>query len=183
MGWRQGDGASVTGGILSRMGGRKRVAAPWLVAALVAACVAVLGPGSAVAQDQTPPYWASIDAPRAILRRGPSQQMRALWEYHRPGLPVKVLALHEDWRKIEEPDGTTGWMHRSLLTGRRTAIVVDALQPIRTAPDPSAPVAFRAEPGVIGRIADCADGWCAFDVTGRRGYIAFAGIWGEEALQ
>lgn len=147
---------------------------------LCAGLVAV-GPGSAVAQDQRPPYWASIDASRAIMRRGPSQQMRALWEYRRPGLPVKVLALHEDWRRVQEPDGTSGWMHRSLITGRRTAMVTEDRAALRSRPDGSAPIDYRAAEGVIGRISDCTPDWCSFDVLGRRGFVATEDIWGDNA--
>jgi SH3-like domain-containing protein len=160
---------------------RLKIGAAAVVA--VAVTMAVAGPGSAVAQDTKPPYWASLDADEAILRRGPSQQMRALWQYQRPGLPVKILAIHEDWRRIEEPDGTTGWMHRSLLSGQRTAIVTAAVAPMRVAKSPDAAIAYRAEAGVIGRISDCGNGWCDFDVLGRRGFIATDAIWGDEALQ
>lgn len=146
----------------------------------VAAAIAGVGPDAARAQDQRPPYWASISAPEAIMRRGPSRDMRAMWEYRRQGLPVKVLALHEDWRRVQEPDGTSGWMHRSLLTGRRTAIVTRDDARIRARADAGAPAVFRAQRGVIGRVSDCDAGWCAFDVLGRRGFIATADIWGDD---
>lgn len=152
----------------------------WTAALLGAALVAMIGPGSAIAQDQSPPYWASIDAPRAIMRRGPSREMRAMWEYRRPGLPLKVLRLHEDWRQVQEPDGTTGWMHRSLITGRRTAIVTENRAALHASPDASSPVDYRAEAGVIGRISDCSAGWCLLDVLGRRGYVATDAIWGDD---
>ena len=152
----------------------------WISGVLGASVLVIVGPGSAVAQDQTPPYWASIDATRAIMRRGPSQDMRAMWEYNRPGLPLKVLRLHDDWRQVREPDGTTGWMHRSLITGRRTAIVIEGRTALHAAPDASSPVDYRAEEGVIGRISDCTPGWCLFDVLGRRGYVSTDAIWGDD---
>ncbi len=167
---------------MSEMACRLRLVKGLACVLSLALLMAVGGAGSAIAQASKPPYWASLDAPRAIMRRGPSQQMRALWEYRRPGLPVKILAIHEDWRRIEEPDGTTGWMHRSLLSGRRTAIVIDAVEPLRTARSADAAIAYRAEPGVIGRISDCRSGWCEFDVLGRRGFIAADAIWGDEPL-
>ncbi len=151
-----------------------------LTIGMAALLVAAIGPGGASAQDQVPPYWASIDATRAIMRRGPSQEMRAMWEYRRQGLPLKVLRLHDDWRLVREPDGTTGWMHRSLITGRRTAIVTESETPLRAAPDAGAPVAYRAERGVVGRISDCTPGWCLFDVLGRRGYVARDAVWGDD---
>ena len=135
----------------------------------------------ASAQERTPPYWASIDAGRAIMRRGPSQDMRAMWEYRRPGLPVRVVAIHDDWREVEEPDGTRGWMHRSLLSGRRTAIVTGtAPQPARAAALADAAIAYRAAPGVVAQLLGCADGWCEIDLGhSRRGYISADGIWGD----
>ena len=149
------------------------------------ALLSVVTAASAVAQDQAPPYWASIKGGDAIvregatLRAGPSQNMRALWVYHRPGLPVRVLAVHDDWRQIREPDGTTGWMHRSLLTGRHTAIVTGEGQVMRIAPNASAGVAYRVAAGVVGRLGSCGNGYCAFDVMGQRGYIATDAIWGD----
>lgn len=150
------------------------------IAALAGALWAA-APAPLAAQDNQPPYWASIAAERAVMRRGPAREMQAMWEYRRPGLPIKIVALHEDWRQVQEPDGTTGWMHRSLLSGRRTAIVTRNRAAMRTSPSPDAPIAYHAEEGVVGRLGDCDNGWCAFDVLGRSGYIAADHIWGDGA--
>lgn len=147
------------------------------VAGLMATLVAS---PAAQAADQRPPYWASINRPRAIMRAGPASEMRALWEYRRMGLPLRVLAVRDDWRRVEDPDGVVGWMHKRLLTGRRTAIVTgNAPQALRSSPAADAPVAWRAEPGVIGRLSDCANGWCLLDVEGRSGWVSVDSIWGD----
>lgn len=135
---------------------------------------------AAQAADQRPPYWASINRPRAIMRAGPASEMRALWEYRRMGLPLRVLAVRDDWRRVEDPDGVVGWMHKRLLTGRRTAIVTGSgPQALRSSPEIGAPIAWRAEPGVVGRLSDCANGWCMLDVDGRTGWISVDAIWGD----
>ena len=153
-----------------------------VMAAGAAILFAAAAAPSARAQDQTPPYWASVNQPEAIMRRGPSTEMRAMWNYRRVDLPLKVIAVHDDWRQVQDPGGITGWMHRRLLTGRRTAIVIDDVQAMRTSPEANAPVAYRAEPGVVGRITDCSNGWCMFDVRGQAGWISTDGIWGDEPL-
>lgn len=146
----------------------------------LAAAIALLATASgAVADTLRPPYWASINRSQAIMRRGPSELMRAMWQYQRMGLPVRVLAVREDWRQVQDPDGTVGWMHKRLLSGRRTAIVTGGMQAMHTSPSIDAPVAFRASPGVVGRISECSDGWCLFDVMGQTGWIATSGIWGD----
>lgn len=134
----------------------------------------------ASARDQAPPYWASISRPRAIMRRGPASEMRAMWEYRRVGLPLRVLAIRDEWRQVQDPDGITGWMHRRLLTGRHTAIVTgSAAAAMRVNPRGDAAVAWRAAPGVIGQLGECANGWCQFDVDGRTGWISTNAIWGD----
>ena len=148
-----------------------RFAAAVLSAAIAAPATAQNAPAT--------PYWGSIKSSEATMRRGPSRDMRAMWTYRRPGLPVQVVAVMDDWRQVREPDGTIGWMHRSLLSGRATAMVVRGVQPMRTRPDPAAGIAWRAAAGVIGTIERCDEGWCLLDVgQGRRGWVARDGLWG-----
>jgi len=146
--------------------------------ALILLSLAVVGPASAQSDPELP-YWASISVDEARMRKGPSQDVPVLWEYRRKDLPVKVIARHENWRRVEDPDGTRGWMAARLLSRTRTAIVTGAVRPLREEPSVAAAVAYRAEPGVVGRISDCADGWCRFDVKGRKGWIETDHIWGD----
>lgn len=154
-----------------------------VAAAMMAAVIGFspIAAPDAAAQANRPPYWASITQVPAIMRRGPSRQMPAVWRYVRDDLPVRVTAVYEDWRRVEDPDGTVGWMHSRLLSAARTAIVTGNIRPMRVSPNPGAAVAYRAEPGVVGRLSDCGEGWCMLDVKGRAGWIETAHIWGDEA--
>lgn len=133
--------------------------------------------GEALAQRE-PPYWASIAAGKARMRTGPGRNFPATWLYQRRHLPVKVVATYPHWRKIEDPDGTQGWMQANLLSEERTAIVIGDIRPLRAEPDSGAKIVWRAEPGVVGRISRCEEGWCRFDVDGRQGYVEMGHIWG-----
>ena len=138
--------------------------------------------GSALAQStKKTPYWASIDEGEARMRTGPSTEFPVKWVYKRQFLPVKVIAVHEVWRKIEDPDGDQGWMHVRLLSPERTALVTGSgVAALRDTPDATARIAWRVEPGVVGRIEDCAKNWCLLDVAGRTGYIEAERLWGDE---
>lgn len=149
-------------------------------AVVALAAVALMSPQAALAQRK-PPYWASIVPGKAMMRSGPGRQFPARWQYQRAGLPVKVVETYPNWRKIEDPDGETGWMQANLLGDKRTAIVVGGVREMRASGDASAPVVWRAEPGVVGIVSKCTRGWCLFDVRGRTGYIAVAHIWGVGA--
>jgi SH3-like domain-containing protein len=142
------------------------------------ALVAVLDT-AAVAQRKTP-YWASISASEARMRTGPGRQFPASWLYQRAGLPVVVLQTYPNWRKVRDPDGETGWIQANLLSDDRTALIKGDVRPLRDKPNMSANVIWRAEPGVVGKITECARGWCKFDARGRMGYVETAHIWGAD---
>src|SRR3954454_3491163 len=92
-----------------------------VVAALLISTLAI---GGAVAQtERKAPYWASISAGKALMRTGPGRNYPATWLYVRADLPIKVLETYPDWRKVQDPAGTTGWMLVRLLSDQRTAIV------------------------------------------------------------
>lgn len=147
-------------------------------ALLMVAGLLWLTPARAQPARETP-YWASISAGRAMMRTGPGRNYPGTWLYVRPDLPIQVIEVYQSWRKIRDPDGTTGWMLVNLLSDTRTAIVRgDAPRPLHEQPDLASPIRFRAEPGVVGRISRCASGWCRFDVGRRGGFIQVVHIWG-----
>jgi len=151
-------------------------------AAFLTIAIAALPPGAAEAQQSRPtPYMASIAAGRAMMRSGPGQNYPGLWLYVREDLPIRVIRVYQNWRRVQDPDGTTGWMMVNLLSDQRTAIVRgDSPRPMHEAPDEATPIRFRAAPGVVGRVSRCAGGWCRFDVRGRTGYIRADQIWGVQ---
>ena len=145
------------------------------VALLFAAGLSAL---PANADPKAPPYWASIAADEARMRVGPSLDYPSNWIYQRRDMPVKVVQVLGNWRKIQDPDGTQGWMHVRLLSDTATAMVMDVAADIRQERSETGALLYRAAQGVVGRVSDCAEGWCRFDVSGKRGYIRAASIWG-----
>lgn len=161
---------TVMTGKMHRPSYRMALAAGLAVATLTA-------PAGAQTVKKTP-YWAALAKDEARMRVGPSMDYPANWIYHRKNLPVKVVEVYPNWRKIEDPDGTQGWMHVRLLKDDKTAIVVGDIAPLRKDPSADSAVVYRAEPGVVGRVTDCEKGWCAFDVNGQRGYVQVRSLWG-----
>lgn len=134
----------------------------------------------ATAADRPVPYWASIAAGDALMRTGPGREYPAVWRYRREGLPVRVVQVHESWRKVIDLDGTSGWMASVLLSAERTAIVVGEERPMRSAPDRGSRLLWRAAPGVVGIVRHCEKDWCEFEVNGKAGYVETSGLWGVE---
>jgi SH3-like domain-containing protein len=146
------------------------------------ACVAIgsaLLTGSAGAAPGKPvPYWASISEDEARMRVGPSLDYPSNWVYRRRDLPVKVIQVLGLWRKVEDSEGTQGWMHVRLLSDTATAIVTADMAPMREAGSDNSRALFRAQKGVVGRLSGCSGDYCDFNVRGQRGYIRASDIWG-----
>ena len=133
----------------------------------------------AAAQDKQPPYWASIASGQAMTRAGPGKNYPGVWLYQRRDLPIRVVRKYENWRMIEDPEGTRGWMLVSLLSDRRTAVVKPGEpKPIHASANGSSRVRYNAEQGVVGRIEKCRSGWCHITIGKREGYIRTSDIWG-----
>ena len=100
------------------------------LAALAAACLAASGAQAATemplgkASGLPVPRYVSLKTDRVNLREGPSKDHRTAWVFQRAGLPVEITAEHETWRRIRDAEGTEGWVLHSLLSGRRTALVM-----------------------------------------------------------
>lgn len=141
--------------------------------------LAVLSGTPAGAQSRKPlPYWASISEPEARMRVGPNLDYPSNWVYRRRDLPVKVVQVLGNWRKIEDSSGTQGWMHVRLLSDAATAIVKGGVTEMRDRASDDAKLLYRVQAGVVGRVADCGSGWCAFDVAGKKGYVRASSLWG-----
>ena len=126
------------------------------------------------------PRYVSIKAAEANARRGPSRSHRIDWVFQRRNMPVMVVAEHGHWRRVVDRDGVGGWVHYTLLSGERTAIVeVDRL-PLYTRPDTGSLVRAEAEQGVIGSLRACRGDWCEMEVGGFRGWVETSGLWGVD---
>ena len=124
------------------------------------------------------PRYVSLKTNEGNARRGPGLTHRIDWVFTRTGMPLRITAEFEHWRRVEDAEGVGGWVHYSLLSGVRTALVLLDMAEFRTLPDLNAPVVFQTEIGVIGRILHCEPGWCRMSVEGERGWVQSTALWG-----
>ncbi len=126
------------------------------------------------------PRFVSVKAGTANLRAGPGQKYPVRWVYQRQHLPVQIIGEHENWREIRDPWGDEGWLHSSLLSGRRTAMVKADLVAVRDRAGDAAAVLMYLEQRVIVTVESCQDGWCRINVDGRAGWLPVAGLFGAQ---
>jgi len=124
------------------------------------------------------PRFVSLASDEVNMRTGPGRRYPIRWIYRRKGLPLKVEAEFDIWRKVRDADGEIGWVHGSLLSGRRTAEIRGETRNLYDKQNPASQIVLKAEPGVIGSILECEASWCRLLVAGKKGWIERGGFWG-----
>ena len=127
------------------------------------------------------PRFVSLKAAKANMRTGPSRKHPIHWRYQRKSLPMMVIDEWDHWRKVVDSEGESGWMHKSLLSGKRTAMIIGTeIRILRTAPSMAAPPVVRLSPRVVGTLAHCQEGWCHLTVDKYAGWLPAAHLFGGE---
>jgi SH3-like domain-containing protein len=134
----------------------------------------------AAAQIAAVPRFASLASDKVYMREGPTYAHPILWVYRRKGWPVEVIAQYDVWRRVRDVDGTTGWIHGSMISETRT-VLVRTKASVRRAADPRSPILALAAPGVIAKLEACLAAVCEIEVSGTEGWIEKKNIWGVKA--
>jgi SH3-like domain-containing protein len=124
------------------------------------------------------PRFASLRAAEVNVRTGPGVRYPVEWVFVYRHMPVEIVAEYDTWRKVRDWEGTVGWIHQSMLSGRRTVIVRGDSHPARRQPDQTAEVVARVEERVSGRLLECSINWCRVDIAGIRGWMRRSHLWG-----
>jgi SH3-like domain-containing protein len=135
-------------------------------------------PGIGCVTNLPLPRFVSLKGSEGNARRGPGLTHRIDWVFTRSGMPLRITAEFENWRRVEDFEGAGGWVHYSLLSGVRTVLVTLDMAEFRDAPSDDATVVAQAETGVIGRILECQVDWCRVALEGQRGWVRKTAIWG-----
>jgi SH3-like domain-containing protein len=130
------------------------------------------------------PRFVSIKADRVNVRGGPTKDHQVNWIYTRSGLPVEITAEYDNWRRIRDWEGAEGWVYHSMLSGRRTAMVMappkepNALQPLHDSADEKSAITAELQPGVTANVKACTGSWCHVAGHGFDGWIHQSRLWG-----
>jgi len=154
-----------------------------------------LGTAQAVAQDTDPledtqtlgtsgrplPRFVSLKSDQVNLRTGPGTRYPVSWVYQRRHLPMEIIQETEDWRRVRDPDGTEGWVHRAMLSGQRMAVVIGRTsQILLRGPEPDAEGVAEVEPRAVIKLLQCPlEGLhCRVEAARFQGWLPRIALWG-----
>ncbi|MGQ9368158.1 SH3 domain-containing protein [Azospirillum sp. ST 5-10] len=157
--------------------------------AVRSALLALLLGSAATASAADGPRGSGLPVPRFVtlrsdevnVRTGPGVRYPVEWVFVRRGMPVEITAEFDTWRRIRDWEGSEGWVHQSLLSGRRGVVVLGGTRTLRAEPSPAAAAVATAEPGVMGTLERCTGPWCEVELKGYKGWMQRTEMWGVYA--
>lgn len=155
------------------------------IAAIGAAVLAGAGDtmpdGRPTPSGQPVPRWLSLKSSEVHARFGPGLDYRILWEYRVSGLPVQVIAETTEWRKICDPEGAVAWVHRSVVSSRRSVFnVSDKEVAIHSGRAETSTVRARLSARSLLSMDECEDGWCRVRAGRLRGWVRQSAVFGAQ---
>ena len=125
------------------------------------------------------PRYISLKSNDANIRVGPSKNYPIEIKYIKKNYPLKVLEEYEDWRKVEDFQKNFGWIHKSLISGNRTGIVLsNDNKTIKLLNTLNGNVIGEIGSGNIVFLEKCKIDWCLVSFGDYRGWIDKKNIWG-----
>jgi len=129
------------------------------------------------------PRFVSLKSGTVNVRKGPDQRLYPVaWIYKKRGLPVEIFAESDNWRRIRDSDGNSGWVNQSLLSGKRTAMTAPWLKEqallMRKTPSDDGQIVAKVEAGVVGSLRQCDGNWCEMEIKTHRGWFKQGDLWG-----
>lgn len=115
----------------------------------------VLYSNTAFSQEQVSiPRFVSLKMGEVNLRTGPGGRYPIKYVYKKKNYPVEIIDEYELWRQIREIDGTSGWVHRRMLTGTRYVLLKKDADVFKK-PDISSKIKAYATKDVLAKVEKC----------------------------
>ncbi len=133
------------------------------------------------------PRFVSLKLHPVNMRKGPGTTYKIDWVLRRAGMPLEILREYGNWRQVRDADGTTGWVHRAFLSGRRTASVAPwtiksgqkrEVFDLTASRSSTGRVVARVEAGSVLDVGSCDGTWCDVWAGDYRGFVRQQRLWG-----
>jgi len=124
------------------------------------------------------PRYVSLKTNEANARRGPSLSHKIDWIYKRQNMPLEIYAEYENWRRVRDFEGLGGWVHYTLLSGKRYVLIKNELLEMRLLPSMESQVIAKVPQFNIANLDKCNKDWCRIIDNGYKGWVQKSEIWG-----
>lgn len=125
------------------------------------------------------PRFVSVKSDKVFVRSGPGVRYPIKWVFKKKGYPIEVIQEFDTWRKIRDHEGEEGWIHQTLLSGKRYVLIIEekGVTALKKPLIDAQPLAFFEE-NVVAELDQCVADWCQASLSGFKGWIERKSLWG-----
>ena len=122
-------------------------------------------------------YFLTLRNDKVNLRLGPSFNYPIKIIYKKKYLPILVKDKSENFRKIQDHENNSGWIHISQLSKKKSGITIQDTILYKRSTIYSRPLA-KVETGRLLLISKCKDEWCKVKTDDYKGWVKKESLWG-----
>ena len=122
-------------------------------------------------------YFLTLRNDKVNLRLGPSFNYPIKIIYKKKYLPVFIKEKSENFRKIQDHENNSGWIHISQLSKKKSGITIQDTILYKRSTIYSKPLA-KIETGRLLLISKCKDEWCKVRTDDYKGWVKKESLWG-----
>ena len=123
-------------------------------------------------------YFLTLRNDKVNLRLGPSFDYPIKIIYKKKYLPVLIQDSSDNFRKIQDHENNSGWVHISQLSKKKSVITTKNVILFRKPTMYSKPLA-NIETGRLLIISKCKENWCKVRTEDYSGWIKRDNVWGR----
>ena len=123
-------------------------------------------------------YFLTLRNEKVNLRMGPSFEYPIKIIYKKKYLPVLIKEKSENFRKIQDHENNSGWVHISQLSKKNSVITKKDIVLYKRPTVYSKPLA-KIETGRLLLISKCKNEWCKVKSEKYSGWVKKNSMWGK----
>ena len=89
-----------------------------------------------------------------------------------------IKARFEDWFRIEDVEGRKGWISKTQLSNKLSAIVISSTEKIYKFPNLNSKVLAIVKKNFVIEVSKCRKNWCKVNEKEIKGWVNKDGLWG-----
>ena len=125
------------------------------------------------------PRFVSLKSDNSNLRVGPGENYPIKINYIVANTPLEIIDEYQNWRKIKDYEENEGWIHKSLIKGKRFAIVNTLYQEgLQVLNKPMGNNIGKIGKKNVLEVKTCLISWCKIKYRENTGWVSKLNLWG-----
>jgi SH3-like domain-containing protein len=125
------------------------------------------------------PRFVATKSGEVNARTGPGIKYPIDWIFIKKGEPLEITAEFEQWRYVKDIKGEGGWVHSSVLSGKRSVIIRNKeIVKLQKSADLASRVVAKLLPDLRCQFQKCKAEWCKIKCQSHDGWVLRKYLWG-----